>query len=209
MSQPNRPQKPVRKPPARETNRLSVVYIGIAMLVVFALILTALNTVNWGGLFDDKEEPTPDYGVDSIAAQQTIVAENPDDVAEHALLASMLASSGRIDEAIPEYEKALTLDPADTDVRLDFARSLQNNGKPLDAEAQFLKVLDMEPDNYTAHYYLARLYLDSFPTKRDEAIAHLEQVTEIAPDSFLAEQATTLLETLQRATPIASPLATP
>lgn len=209
MSQPPRPSKTARKTPPKETNRLSIVYIGIAMLVVFALMLTALNTVNWGGLFSQDEEPTPDYSVDSIAAQQTIVAGKPDDAAEHALLASMLSSSGRIDEAIPEYEKALTLDPANTDVRLDFARSLQNNGKPQDAEAQFLKVLELEPQNYTAHYYLARLYLDAFPAKREEAVAHLEQVVQIAPDSFLAEQATTLLESLQRATPVASPLATP
>ncbi len=88
---------------------------------------------------------------------------------------------------------------------MDFARGLQANGMTADAEAQFLRVLELQPDNHTAHYYLARLYMDWQPRRQDEAITHFRRVIEIAPSSFLAEQAQNVLDTMGQATPAASP----
>ena len=203
-----RPQR--RKPPARpqapvNRSRTPAIYILVVSLVVFSLVLAALSTVDWSGVLGGSEEPTPDYNVDSISVQQTMVAQNPDDVAARALLASMLANSRRMTEAIPIYEAILKDDPVNAIVRLDFARGLQANGFPADAEAQFLRVLELQPENHSAHYYLARLYMDWQPRRQEEAIAHFQRVIEIAPDSFLAEQAQSVLDTAGKATPVASP----
>ena len=108
-------------------------------------------------------------------------------------------------EAIPIYERLLESDPDNAKVRLDFARGLQSNDMSQDAEAQFLRVLELEPDNHSAHYYLARLYMDWQPRRQDEAVVHFQRVIEIAPDSFLAEQSQSVLDTLNQSTPIASP----
>lgn len=203
MHSPQRTEKSTSEPRQDTgTNRTSVMYIVIVSAVVFSMILAGLTTVNWGGLFDNKAEPTPDFNSGSIATQQAIAANDPDNPEEQALLASMLANSGRMQEAIPVYEKALDLAPDNATIRLDFARSLQTNGMPQDAEAQFLKVLADDPENHTAHYYLARLYLDMKPERRDEAVTHLQRVIEIAPDSFLAQQAQEVLATLGPSSPV-------
>lgn len=214
MSQKNRPAKRKRSasPPTRQQSKTPILYIVVVSVMVFSLILAGLATVDWSALFPASAEPTPDYNTDQIAIQQTAAAQNPEDAEAQALLASMLANSGRMQEAIPVYEQAVRLDPEDTSIRLNFARSLQSNGLPADAEAQFLRVLEQEPDDHTAHYYLGRLYLDWQPSRQEEAVVHLERVIEIAPDSFLAEQASGLLTSLGPATPVqyeVTPIASP
>jgi tetratricopeptide (TPR) repeat protein len=174
--------------------------------VVFSLVIAGLSSVDWSGVLGGSE-PTPDYAVDSIAVQQTAVAQNPDDLASQGLLASMLANSGRMQEAIPIYERVLEQDPNNIEVRLSFAQSLQSNGMIHDAEAQFLKVIELDQDNHTAHYFLARLYMDWQPRREEDAILHFERVVEIAPNSFYAEQSQSVLDTVGQSTPIASPAA--
>ena len=213
MSQ--RPKSRPRTRPVPQTssvssqNRTPVIYIIVVSVVVFSLIIAALSTVDFSGLLGGDEEPTPDYAVDSIALQQTAVAADPDDYEAKALLANMLANSGRMPEAIPIYEGLLTEKPEDVTTRVDFAQALQKNDMPNDAEAQFLKVLETDPDNHTAHYYLARLYMDWQPRRQEEATEHFQRVIEIAPDSFLAEQSQGVLDTMGQATPASSPVGTP
>lgn len=207
MKTPSR-QRP-SSPSPRQSSRPAAIIIAIASVLVIALVATLLVAVDWSGIFRDDADPTPDYNADAIATRQAAVAANPESVSDLTALASELAGRGRIDEAIPYYEQALALEPENSTIRLDFARSLQNNDKPHDAEAQFLKVIAIDPANYEAHYYLAQLYLDAFPTRSNDAIGHLQQVVALAPDSFLAEQATTQLRQLSAGTPAASPQATP
>lgn len=205
-------RKTQSSPPSLQQSKTPILYIVVVSVLVFSLVIAGLAAVDWSALFPSNPDPTPDYNTDQVAIQQTVVAENPDDAEAQVLLASMLANSGRMPEAIPVYEEAIRLDPENSGIRLDFARSLQSNGMNSDAEAQFLRVLELEPDNHTAHYYLGRLYLDWQPRRHEEAVIHLERVIEIAPDSFLAEQATSVLNTLGSATPVeyqVTPIASP
>lgn len=203
MAQQERPKPRKRQSPPSSgpRSKAPILYIVVVFAMVASLIFAGLSTVDWASLFPSDAEPTPDYNTDQVALQQTVVAQNPDDADAQLQLASMMASSGRMQEAIPIYEEAIALDPENPRIRLDFARSLQTNGMPADAEAQFLRVLEQDPDNHTAHYYLGRLYLDWQPRRQQEAVKHFERVVEIAPDSFLAEQATSVLNTLGPATP--------
>lgn len=204
QSRPRRRPSRHRPQPEGSQNRAPMIYIAIVSVVVFSLILAGLSTVDWSSVLGGDDAPTPNYNVDSIAMQQTVVAQNPDDLAAQGLLASMLANLGRMQEAIPVYERVLEQDPDNVDVRLSFAQSLQSNGMTSDAEAQFLKVLELDPDNHTAHYFLARLYMDWQPRREEDAIRHFQRVVEIAPDSFYAEQSQSVLDTVGQSTPIAS-----
>lgn len=186
---------------AKSSNKSAVLYIVIVSLVVFSMLLAGLAAIDWSAIFSTNPEPTPDYAMNAIALQQTVVAQDPQNMDEQALLASMLANSGRMSEAIPVYERAIAVQPENVSLRLDFARSLQTNDLPADAEQQYVRVLELEPENHTAHYYLGRLYLGWQPQRRDDAVLHLERVIEIAPNSFLAEQARNVLRTLGPATP--------
>lgn len=198
--------------PEKPTNRFQVLYIVITALVVCSMLAVALVTIDFGALFGgggDDEGNYLDPNADLIAEQQTAVAEAPDDVDEIVLLANMLAQTGRIQEAIPWYEKALGLAPADAGIRLDFARSLAGADLRTDAEAQFQQVLKADPDNQTAHYYLAELYMMWDPPRTDEAFAQYRRAAEIDPGSFLGERAQNRIDTMEGGTPVATAGSTP
>lgn len=185
---------------------MRVAYIVISALVVCSMIAVAVSTIDFSGfLGGDEDEVLVDPNADLVADQETVVARNPEDVNEVVLLANLLANTGRMNEATDWYERALDIKPDDIGIRLDFARSLQANGMDIDAEAQFLLVLEADPDNLSGHYYLAQLYMDWKPSRQDEARDHLQRAVEINPESFLAEQAVIQLDAMSRATPQASP----
>lgn len=197
--------------PKKPANRFKIVYIVVSALVICSMLAVALATIDFGGLFgsDENSANLENPNADLIAEQQTAVAKNPDDVDEIVLLANLLGNTGQIQEAIPWYEKALSLAPDDHGIRLDFARSLAGANLQTDAEAQFLRVLKDDPDNQTAHYYLAELYMIWTPPKQQQAREHYERAVEIDPDSFLGERATIRLDSMVSLSPIASPLSSP
>lgn len=203
----SRPAKPAaRRSPFGNASQLRVAYIVISGLVVCSMLAVALTTIDFSGLWGGGEDDViVDPNADLIADQQTVVAQDPEDVDQVVLLANLLANTGRMGEATDWYEKALDLAPDDNSIRLDFARSLQVNGMSVDAEAQFLQVLENDPSSISGHYYLAQLYMDWKPQRRDEAREHFERVLEINPEAFLAEQAELELEAMRQTTPVASP----
>jgi cytochrome c-type biogenesis protein CcmH/NrfG len=185
---------------------LRIAYIVISALVVCSMIAVALATIDFSSLWNEgAEDVSVDPNADLVAEQQTVVAQNPEDIEQVLLLANLLTNTGRIAEATEWYERALELDPGNNGVRLDFARSLQEHSLNADAEVQFLKVLESDPDNLPGHYYLAQLYMDWRPQRQGEAKALFERVIQINPDSFLAEQARVQLDSMGQTTPIASP----
>ncbi|HEV2072126.1 MAG TPA: tetratricopeptide repeat protein [Thermomicrobiales bacterium] len=212
-----RPQ-PVPRSSARPTpreawdrpgNRIHIVYIVISSLVVCSMLAVALATIDFSGLFGGDDENSAnivDPNADLISEQETKVAGNPNDVDEVVLLANLLGNTGRIRDAVPWYEKALELAPDDHGIRLDFARSLAGADLLPDAEAQFLRVLEDDPDNQSAHYYLAELYMRWDSARREDAATHYRRAVEIDPASFLAERAQIELDAMGSGAPFPSPL---
>jgi tetratricopeptide (TPR) repeat protein len=88
---------------------------------------------------------------------------------------------------------------------LDFARSLASGQLNGDAELQFQKAIELDPDNAQAHFYLAELYYTMSPQRTVDAIEAYERTIEIDASSFVAEQAQERLAALGVATPFASP----
>lgn len=203
-----RPQEAPKGP----GNEMRIAYIVISGLVVCSMLAVAVMTVDLSGLWGNGDDDViVDPNADLIADQETVVAENPDDADEVLLLANMLAQAGRMNEAMRWYQRAIDLSPEDMSVRLDFARSLQKSGLHQDAEAQFLRVLETNPDSQPGHYYLGQLYMEWRPQRRAEAREHFERALEINPDSFLGGLAKTRLDTLEHSpsrvdsTPVGGP----
>lgn len=197
--------------PEKPKNRFQVVYIVITSLVVCSMLALALTAIDFGSLFrhDGGDGNVTDPNANLIADQETVVARNPNDVDQVVLLANLLGNTGKIQEAIPWYEKALELTPDDAGIRLDFARSLAGANLRTDAEAQFERVLKDEPDNQQAHYYLAELYMNWDPPRTDEAFAHYQRAAAIDPGSFLGERSQNRVDTMTLSTPGATPRSTP
>jgi tetratricopeptide (TPR) repeat protein len=202
-----------QQPPSKGS-RLSVAFIVISSLVICSMLVAGLVTAASLDLFgngsnDDDAVNYEDPNNDVIAAQQTAVASNPDDLDALLLLANLLGNSNRLDEAIPLYEKATQMRPDDASVRLDFARALADCGKSADAEVQYLKALAQEPNNQAANYYLAELYRSWTPSRAAEAIPLYQRAVQVDDETFIAQQAMNQLTALGVASPAASPSASP
>jgi cytochrome c-type biogenesis protein CcmH/NrfG len=207
-------RRPTQQPPGK-ASRLSIAWVVVSSLIVCSLLAAGVFTaaqLDFFGLGEDDPDLAENYedpNDDVIAAQQTAVAENPDDFNALVLLANLLGNTGRLTEAIPVYEKAVAMRPDDAATRLDFARALSDGDMRADAEVQFLKVIELDPNNQAAYYYLAEMYRTSTPARTEEAIPLYQRAIEIDSGTFLAEQSGNQLASLGQPNPMASPAASP
>lgn len=197
-------------------NRAQIAFALFGLLGVCSLLAASVGTVALELILDnegDGGEFAIDAGDELVDGLRQDIERNPTDVASMALLAELLSYDGRLDEAIGWYEQALAIEPDNTRVRLSFARVLKDGGKRADAELQFRIVIEAEPGNVEAHYYLADLFRGWDPPRTDEAAAHYLRVIEMAPTAYLAglsrEQLTVLGFEVPAASPPATPAATP
>ncbi len=198
--------------PLGRRTRSQIAFIVISGLIVCSILVAGIATISFDGLFgkSDSTNTTQNYqdpNKDIISEQQTAVAEHPDDPQAIALLANLLGNTGRLKEAIPMYEKALTMRPDDVGIRLDFARALADGNSRADAEAQFWEIFKRDPNNQQGHYYLAELYRTWVPARTDEAISEYRRVIVIDGTSYMAQQSRDQLVSLGASTPVASPIA--
>ncbi len=161
----------------------------------------------FGDLFasDSDRENVVDPNSDIIAAQATIVSQNPDDLEDILLLANLLGNSNRLGEAIPLYEQALDMSPEDISARVSFARALADGQLVADAELQFEIAVEVDPENQQAHYYLAELYMNWTPVRQGEAVVHYRRAAEIDSTTLIGERSRTQLQTLGADVPPPSP----
>jgi cytochrome c-type biogenesis protein CcmH/NrfG len=200
------PSRSLRRRLAR-ANRAQIAFSALALLVVFSLIVTALGTaivdrLSHGGSSDQPipvDQNQPDAYEQQLRKQ---VTATPNDAPTMALLASYLAQTGQLTEAIAWYEKSLAIAPDAWDVRLDFARSLSDGGKRNDAELQFKKVIAGQPHNAQAHYYLAELYRNWIPARTADAVAEYRRTIEVGSATYVADLAAQALKDLGYATPV-------
>lgn len=162
----------------------------------------------FGGLFNDDARDRENYvdpNSDIISEQETVVAQDPDNLEELLLLANLLGNSSRLGDAIPLYERALEMSPNDINARVSFGRALADGEMLADAELQFEQALERDPENQQAHYYLAELYMTWDPARTDEALVHYRRAAEIDPTTLIGERSQTQLDTLGAGTPVATP----
>ena len=80
----------------------------------------------------------------------------PADFIAHYNLAAALQSAGRNADALPLFEKALSLRPASAPARNAFGAALLVAGRPEDAITQFRQVLAAQPDYAASRFNLGR-----------------------------------------------------
>jgi cytochrome c-type biogenesis protein CcmH/NrfG len=207
-----KPTKPPKKPQRRLTT-LQLVAAIFTALVVCSLIGGVTASIvfdSWNGNSDSNDaiDGSTDTNDDVLHEMETAAAENPEDAEAQAALGNYYANTDNFDLAVTYYEKAVQLSPEDWTIRLTFAQALMTNQKLSDAELQFDKILDAQPQNATAWYYLGQLYEMWNPARDDDAIYAYQQVIRYGPDTYVASQAVNKLSALG-ATPIASPASSP
>lgn len=87
---------------------------------------------------------------------------------------------GRIGDAIVRYERALRLDPDNSEADNNLGTALSNLGKTREAIDHYERALRIKPDYAEAHNNLGRALLEAGKTQ--EATSHLQQALRLKPD---------------------------
>ncbi len=106
-----------------------------------------------------KPEPIQNpyfYGL--IEEYQTILAEDPNNLAAMIALGNAYYDSGAWRDAIRLYERALKADPLNADVRTDMGTAYRSMGLPQRALGEYRRVLNIEPGHLNAHFNMGIVY---------------------------------------------------
>jgi len=135
------------------------------------------------------------YGL--IAEYESLLAEDPDNLATNIALANAYYDSGQWREAILYYGRALQIDPRNPDIRTDMATSYRNLGMSEVALDQYRKALEYDPGHLNARYNIGVIYAHD---RRDYAAAiHIwDDLLRIAPHHPRADYMRTSIAAFKR-----------
>ena len=104
-------------------------------------------------------------GPKALQVAKQYLDTNPNRAGAHFLYASALANSKRYDEAIPEYQKAIQMEPKALLSYMQLANVYQVQGKMDDAIGTYQKALAVAPDNSAVLGALGNAYLSKGDVK--------------------------------------------
>jgi adenylate cyclase len=127
----------------------------------------------------------------AIAEGERAVALTPGGTTAIVNYANSLNYSGKPEEAIALFQKAIRISPGGISfLYRDFGNVLQNTGRYEEAVSAFKKAIQIAPDNITAHTGLAATYI--MMGREKEAHAEASEVLRINPKFSLENYAKTL-----------------
>jgi len=117
-------------------------------------------------------------------AENSIAATNPANANEikalRQLAAQIYQTTGRLDQAIGQYEAIHTLDPQDT-AALNVLANLYISKQDLNKAVETLRALsEMEPNNYEHPFAIAQILQQA--GRFEEALRYAEQAQALTPD---------------------------
>ena len=89
--------------------------------------------------------------------------------------------TGNHDLAIPEFQRALDLDPRNAEALSGMADSYSNVGRDSEAEAAYIRAAALRPDNWAGYNSLGNFY--ERVGKPAEADAQFQKAFELTPDN--------------------------
>ena len=190
------PQQPPRSDPWKKV-ALGVLSLGLVALIAFAgYTLGGGGSAPGGGGTAAVSPTVPLVDEAKIAGLMAQLQANPTDTAVLLTLADEYYNGGQYETAATFLDKLLAVDPEH--IKGLLARgAVSFNLDQLDAaEATWLKVVELDPDNQEVHYDLGFLYLNQ--TTPDWAGVQREwsRVIEIDPTTSLAQTAKQHLDSL-------------
>ncbi len=139
---------------------------GIA--IAFALIMVAI-TFQRNQVWKDSETLWTD-----------VINKFPERADEaYANRGSFRGRSGRIDEAIPDLEKAISINPKMANVYESMGNAYGSKGQMDKSLEAFSKAIELEPDN--ANYFLNRAISHAMMQRYDQALQDFDQAIQLQP----------------------------
>ncbi|HNV10774.1 MAG TPA: hypothetical protein PKN27_05530 [Propionibacteriaceae bacterium] len=125
--------------------------------------------------------------VAKVTALMDQLSDDPENVGTMKQLADLYSAADEWKSAAVWRQKVVDLAPADVEARLVLGVAYFNSSNLADAEAQWLKVVELDPKAAEAYYDLGFLYLSSTPSDPVTAKQMWRKVVEIDPESDIAK----------------------
>jgi tetratricopeptide (TPR) repeat protein len=129
--------------------------------------------------FSREEADAFDAALEEYLENQEFLGDQP---AAHLNMGVVYANLGRLDEAEQAYETALRLDEEFVPAMINFAMLCDQQGNKEEAEKQFHKVIELEPELADAHYSLGLLLAEN-QERLEEASGFLAEAARLAPEN--------------------------
>ncbi len=91
------------------------------------------------------------------------------------------AGTGKLEEALGDYRKALDRNPRSADAYRELGDAYERLGRPADAERAYSQAIDLRPGSWANHHYLGAFLLGQ--GRYEEAEKAFEQALTLAPDN--------------------------
>jgi non-specific serine/threonine protein kinase len=112
---------------------------------------------------------------------QRAIDLNPSYPYTHQWYAELLWATGRYDESVKETRKALALEPFTPILSVNLGISLTFGKHIAEAEQEYRRMLDMDPNFPLTHYGYAQVLI--LQKKYDEAVSEMEKTVQSIPES--------------------------
>ncbi len=147
--------------------------------------------INLGNIYaesgdTDKAIQSFEDAIKLIPARRTPPQFIPSLANAYSGLGWMLQKKGNFSAAITEQRKALKVAPDFSAARRRLARALADNGEAIEAEKEYERSVKDGPKDVTTHVEYAQ-FLKKMG-KKDQAVQHLKTALEINPDSKIAKE---------------------
>jgi eukaryotic-like serine/threonine-protein kinase len=141
------------------------------------LNLAGLAEAQWFKYFLTKDQVWLDRAVESVRAAQT---RNPDVAAVHRIAGLLKANDGQYEQAIAEYQRAIEIEPANSDAHRRLGQASKANGQMDQALREFRRAVDLDPDYFKTYQDLGTFYLDQ--GDYNNAVVQFQTEVKRAPD---------------------------
>jgi len=187
---------------SKNKKRQKLIFLITAIFLAAGLVASTLIGV-FGGRFQDDYANTasqaPVSPAEKVAELENQLKANPDNVDLLGRLAQAYYNNGQADKSLETYEKALQIDPGNSELRTSLAVTCFLENKPGQAVAEMREEIKQNPDNIKARYYLGQ-FLAYGQGNYKEAIQELQTFVDKAdPEEMASEvvKAKQMIEELQ------------
>jgi eukaryotic-like serine/threonine-protein kinase len=145
----------------------------------YALAIAGLGEAYWRRYELDQENR---WAKQAQASCEKAIAMNSDHAESHSCLGMVYEGTGKYDDAVIQYRKAVELDPTSDDAIRGLASAYAKLGKTDEAEKTFQVAIAARPQYWKGYNSLGALYAGE--GRYDESAKMFAQVIALAPDSF-------------------------
>ena len=162
------------------------------LLVFFSLVSCESETTERSAGAQQASDLQSAQPISEIDHLNAVLADSPSDFDALSALGDLYFESGRYQEAIQTYDRALAVDPMCADCLNDKGLCLFFVGDPAGALVSFDRANEFAPDYVNA--WLSKGYVLISEKRYEEAMAPLNKVKQLDPQGAMAAEADKFLQ---------------